>query len=409
MCVPRRKQSCFWIFFVPSDWFFFWSENSSYRWRRLQIIDGVNHLHFFDLLHSFRGAHHDLEYFLPTSKRGRCGELVKMKRESPSLKMTESWFDGRIWHLRSCGLSFLSTCGRMERLLSWRIPLTQFLRIRCWWRHIWICKNVSRCTMCVPNAWRPFSAARRNERMSQHPFRYSMRWEWHWSTCNVWISNVYRFTIHFILQFLYSVRKFQDSISILVQSSPWNCVECWALKSLQFLPFHWTFFMRLTNTPILFQQLFMKNFFDLVGIVRLLEMHDKFHFVETRQFHSWFGYPSQSAWNSCSKFLFYNQREFALFIVPGKFWIAHSLSRNIFCRLKSVTRTHWKHIFMFWNGRKTMTELATTFLHDSVELVHGPLDLLAPEWTMVKRAFSSSCKIESLLSLEDCLSSPLDS
>ena len=37
----------------------------------------------------------------------------------------------------------------------------------------------------VPNAWRPFSAARRYERMSQHPFRYWMRWERHWSTGNV--------------------------------------------------------------------------------------------------------------------------------------------------------------------------------------------------------------------------------
>ena len=60
-------------------------------------------------------------------------------------------------------------CGWMERLLDWRIPLIQFLRIRSWWRCKWICKNVSRYAMCVPNAWRPFSAARRYERLSQHP------------------------------------------------------------------------------------------------------------------------------------------------------------------------------------------------------------------------------------------------
>ena len=34
--------------------------------------------------------------------------------------------------------------------------------------------------MCVTNTWRPFFAARRNERMPQHPFKYRMRWEWHW-------------------------------------------------------------------------------------------------------------------------------------------------------------------------------------------------------------------------------------
>ena len=41
-----------------------------------------------------------------------------------------------------------------------RTPWIQFLRIRCWRRRGWICKNVSRCTMCVPNAWRPIHAAR---------------------------------------------------------------------------------------------------------------------------------------------------------------------------------------------------------------------------------------------------------
>ena len=40
-------------------------------------------------------------------------------------------------------------CGRMEQPLSWRIPLIQFMRIRSWWRCRWICKNVSRKTMCV--------------------------------------------------------------------------------------------------------------------------------------------------------------------------------------------------------------------------------------------------------------------
>ena len=39
-----------------------------------------------------------------------------------------------------------------------------------------------------PKCLRPFSAARRYERMPQHSFRYRIKWEWHWSTGNVGIS-----------------------------------------------------------------------------------------------------------------------------------------------------------------------------------------------------------------------------
>ena len=39
-----------------------------------------------------------------------------------------------------------------------------------------------------PKCLAAFSAARRYERMPQHPFRYRMRWERHWSTGNVGIS-----------------------------------------------------------------------------------------------------------------------------------------------------------------------------------------------------------------------------
>ena len=80
--------------------------------------------------------------------------------------MTESLADGADWHLRSwfcSGLSLFSTVDiwsgssmiflHGSPLLDWRIPLIQFLRIRSWWRCRWICKNVSRYTMCVPNAW----------------------------------------------------------------------------------------------------------------------------------------------------------------------------------------------------------------------------------------------------------------
>ena len=100
--------------------------------------------------------------------------------------------------------------------------------------------------MCVPNAWRLFFAARRYERMSQHPFRYWMRWESRWLTGYVGISSAYRFsvleilrivhTIYFILQFLYSLAEFQDSVLILDEFLSCHSVEDGTLKLL-LLPF----------------------------------------------------------------------------------------------------------------------------------------------------------------------------
>ena len=66
-------------------------------------------------------------------------------------------------------------CGRMERLFDRWTPLMQFLRIRCWRRRRWIYESVSRYTMHVPNAWRPFSAARHPQRTAQHSTRIWMR------------------------------------------------------------------------------------------------------------------------------------------------------------------------------------------------------------------------------------------
>ena len=169
--------------------------------------------------------------YLPASKGCWCRELVTVKfRNLQSLLVLpiilwrvssteDDWIFG--WRSRLASqisilfwsFTFLR-CRRMKRLLNWRIPLIQFLRIRSWWRCMWIYKNVSRYTMCVPNAWRPLFAARRCERMPQQSFRYQMRWERHWSTGNVGTSTANWFsilevlrivhTIYFILQFLYS-------------------------------------------------------------------------------------------------------------------------------------------------------------------------------------------------------------
>ena len=96
-----------------------------------------------------------------------------------------------------------------------------------------------------------------------------MKRERHRLTGNVGLSTAYWFSIlkslksfmqlNLILQFLYLANKFQDSILILDQSSPWNCVECWALKSLQFFHFIEASLMSFTKFSILFWALCMKK------------------------------------------------------------------------------------------------------------------------------------------------------
>ena len=189
------------------EYFKIWHLNSAYRARRFEIIHWINQLHFYDPQQSFRrklwtSKYLSLESYLPTSERGCCWEFVEMKiwdRQSllvcsrilsKSSLTRDDWISG--W--RSCLASLiLNWCLVLAHHMWWcvvwkiRNPWIQLLRIRCWRRRSWICKNVSRFTMCVPNAWRPSFAARRYERRPQHPFRYWMRWKWHWSTGNVGI------------------------------------------------------------------------------------------------------------------------------------------------------------------------------------------------------------------------------
>ena len=196
--------------------------NTTSRWWRSQFIHCINQLHFFDPLHRFRrklwtSTYLGLEPYLPASKGCWCRELVNVEiRNLQSLLVCptilwrvssteDDWIFG--WRSRLASqisilfwsFTFLR-CRRMKRLLNCRTPLIQFLKIRSWWRCMWICKNVSRYTMCVPNAWRPFFAARRYERMPQLSFRNRMFREWHWSTGNVRISTANWFSILEILK-----------------------------------------------------------------------------------------------------------------------------------------------------------------------------------------------------------------
>ena len=152
------------------EYFTIWHLNSTCWRRKHQIIHWINHFHFFDPMHGFRrklwtSTYLSLDSHIPTSKRGWWKELVEMniRNLQPLLVCTiilwrvsltkDDWIFGWRSGLASQILilflpyTFLH-CGWMKRLFG-RIPLMQFLRIKSWWRCRWICKNVSRYTMCV--------------------------------------------------------------------------------------------------------------------------------------------------------------------------------------------------------------------------------------------------------------------
>ena len=191
------------------------------------LIHPLNQLHFFDPLHCFRrklwtSTYLGLESYLPASKGCWRRELVKMEiRNLQTLLVCsiiflvssteDDWIFG--WRSRLASqilILFWSFTFLRCRHVNWffnSFPPSriQFLRIRSWWRSLWMCKNVSWYSRCISNAWRPFLAARRYERMPQHPFRYRMCREWHWLTGNVRISTAYRFSALEFLRIVHTI------------------------------------------------------------------------------------------------------------------------------------------------------------------------------------------------------------
>ena len=161
-----------------------WPRSSSDRTRRFLIIHWINHLHFFDPQHSWKlwtSTYLSLESYLPTSNICWVWKFVKMKiRNLQSLLVCptilcrvssteDDWIFG--WRSRLASqilILFLSFTflhrGWVNRFFSSGTPWIQFLRIKCWRRHRWICKNVSLYSMCVPNTWRPIVAAGHSQR-----------------------------------------------------------------------------------------------------------------------------------------------------------------------------------------------------------------------------------------------------
>ena len=107
---------------------------------------------------------HILAELYPT--QSRCRSAPWFFEDSPSL---DDWIFG--WRsglasliLNWCLILILLRRWWVNRFCSSRTPWIQFLRVRCWRGRNWTCKNVSRYSMRVPNAWRPFSAARHSYR-----------------------------------------------------------------------------------------------------------------------------------------------------------------------------------------------------------------------------------------------------
>ena len=187
--------------------------------------------------------------------------------------MTEFLADGPDWHF-----VILNWCLILILLCRWWVnwfwyagtPWIQFLRIRCCRRHDWTCKNVSRCTMRVPNMLGgPFLRLGIPVERLGNMGMFTAYW---FSILKIsWINH----TITLILQFLYLACKFKNSISIFDQFSRRKCIECRTLKALRFFHLTEAFVMSFTKIPILLQLLFMK---------KLLILSTAFFYLGTMKF-----------------------------------------------------------------------------------------------------------------------------
>ena len=163
------------------EYFKIWHLNSSYRARKFEIIHWINQLHFFDPQHSFRrklwtSTYLSLDSYLPTSKCCWCREFVKVKFRNLQSLLVCSII---LWKSSLLGVEWIS--GWRSWLESriqgcvWNLTFTRYMRwcvfryvrnpriesswLRWWRRRWWICKNVSRYTLRIPNIWRLIIAA----------------------------------------------------------------------------------------------------------------------------------------------------------------------------------------------------------------------------------------------------------
>ena len=166
------------------EYFKIWHWNTSCWWRRHKIIHWINHLHFFDPLHCFcrklwASTYLGLEPYLPASKGCWRREFVKVKiRNLQSLLVCpiilwrvssteDDWIFG--WRSRLASLHLVFAFHSFP-LDEWSGSSIDELH----WFNSWgygadddasgFTKTFPDTPCCVPNAWRPFSAARHFKR-----------------------------------------------------------------------------------------------------------------------------------------------------------------------------------------------------------------------------------------------------
>ena len=203
--------------------------------RRFQIIHWFNHLHFFDPWHSFRkklwtSTYLSFESYLPTSECCWCRDFVKMKIRDPQSLLVSPII---LWE---------SSLFRVEWISGWRSRLKSRIQdcvwnltfiLYMWWcvfryvrnpriefswitwrrRRSWICKNVSRYTLRIPNVWRLIVAASQSSWIT-------IRWKWRRLTGNVGWSTAYWLGILKISRVIFiQLISFCNSIILAVSSS----------------------------------------------------------------------------------------------------------------------------------------------------------------------------------------------
>ena len=163
----------------------------------------------------------------------------------------------------------------------------------------------------------------------------------------------------------------------------------WTLEIASILPSHWDFSYELHEDPdfvriILLKKLLIssKLFITCKGVIHFspLRLDNSIQFLNTSPIRIGLGLVFV---NLCSK-IFENLLSLSFKKNPDLhiFWVATCF---FLCCVNLANEVH-AQVSPLLHDRQTRTELATNFLQKSDKLVFGPLVLLPPQWTVVKRA-----------------------
>ena len=252
-------------------------------------------------------------------------------------------------------------------------PVLEFFRdsqcFHCWKINVW--------SVIFTNTWRPIFAVPSGTGWGGKNTGWLVTWECPLridsasliSFCNSWILPVSARIVS---------RSSINSPEIVSNVLPW-------IASI--LSSHWNFSRELHEDPSFASIIVHDEVDDLVVVVRLLE-HNEVLFSATRSFHSTFEHlfchnrPGVRVFESPLD----SQRGFALFVAPGESWFYSFcvLWRGISLTLGMCQTVPQRCAPLCY--RQTTTDWTTKFRHGSDKLVFGPLVLLVPGWTVVKRA-----------------------